>query len=83
MNRKTIQKILDELNKPTPSLDYIRGILDMLIEQLPADIKAPVLIFPNSSESAIRPTIGLQDEASMLDAEAKAMLGKLKPIQYE
>jgi hypothetical protein len=31
MNKKTLQKALDELNKDTPRIDYVRGILEVLI----------------------------------------------------
>lgn len=30
--KKTIRKVLDELNKDTPRLDYIKGMLEVLIE---------------------------------------------------
>ncbi len=33
MNKKTLQKVIDELNKDNPRLDYVRGILETLIEQ--------------------------------------------------
>lgn len=32
MNKKIIQKVLDELQKEIPKLDYIRGILETLID---------------------------------------------------
>lgn len=32
MNKKTLQKVIDELNKDTPRLDYVRGILETLME---------------------------------------------------
>lgn len=31
MNKKTLQKALDELNKESPRIDYVRGILEVLI----------------------------------------------------
>lgn len=37
MNRKILQKVIDELKNEQPKLDYIRGILETLIESLPED----------------------------------------------
>lgn len=37
MNRKTLQKVLDELVKDKPDLSYARGILETILESLPND----------------------------------------------
>ncbi len=37
--KKVLQKVLDELNKPEPRLDYIKGMLEVLIgEEEPTHI---------------------------------------------
>lgn len=35
MNRAILQKVIDELNKPEPRLDYVRGVLETVMEGLP------------------------------------------------
>ena len=32
MNKKALQKILDELNKDKPNISYIKGIVEVLVE---------------------------------------------------
>ncbi len=80
MNRKVLQKVIDELNKPEPKLDYIRGILETIIEGMPEEKLAPVLILPNPG-SAIPAQIGLEDDmASILDQQARTGLEKIKNV---
>ncbi len=43
MNKKVIQKALDELNKENPKIDYVRGILETLLD---TDTPAPVTFQP-------------------------------------
>jgi hypothetical protein len=80
MNRKVIQKIIDELGKESPRLDYIRGVLETLFESLPSDVNKDVdksldKIF-NSVVTAV-PAIG---EGTILDKEAAARLSNIKDI---
>ncbi len=51
MNRKIVQKVIDELSKPTPDISYVRGILETVLETLPSD--------QTSSAQAIKPTVSV------------------------
>lgn len=31
MNKRILQKLLDELNKPSPSIDYLKGMVETLL----------------------------------------------------
>lgn len=43
---KTIlKKCIDELTKPDPKLDYIRGMLEVLVEQEPEKPVVPPVVF--------------------------------------
>ncbi len=35
MNRKILQKVIDELATENPRLDYVRGVLETLLDSLP------------------------------------------------
>jgi len=37
MNRKTLNKVIEELKKEQPKLDYVLGILETLVESLPEE----------------------------------------------
>lgn len=39
--KKTIKKVLEELNKESPRLDYIRGILEVLVDEEEKTIVTP------------------------------------------
>lgn len=41
-NKKTLKKVLEELEKESPRLDYIRGMLEVLVEDEPVII-SPLL----------------------------------------
>lgn len=83
MNRKTIQKIIDELDKEEPRLDYIRGILETLSESLPKELVGSETRtnLRSPSETFTIEKIEVQDEASLLDATARANLDKIGKIQ--
>ena len=87
MNRKLLQKVIDELLKDKPDLSYIRGIVETMLESLPDENKIDPII--KSLCDGIKPIFPLSevtsshDEGSMLDTQAKAMMDKMKPIQYE
>ena len=38
MNKKILQKVLNELRKEQPNLGYIEGVLETLMEQLPGEV---------------------------------------------
>jgi hypothetical protein len=83
MHRKTLQKVIDELNKPEPRLDYVKGILETIIESLPGE--ALPIIGPQYSTSTIPPPTTLlvnkgsfsDDEGALLEAETKAKLARI------
>lgn len=37
MNRKTLQKVIEELKKDKPDLSYIRGMLETMVDNLPPE----------------------------------------------
>ncbi len=94
--QKTLKKILDELNKPTPRLDYIKGMLEVLIEDGNEPQHSPYgplqgLVPPGTMTVPMRPFIGDAtviasgtpqsfDEASILDATASAKLESIKTL---
>lgn len=77
MNRKIIQKLIDELDKESPRLDYIRGILETLMESLPNGISAAV---DDSLNKMFVGNITPMTEASILEKEAMARLKNIKDI---
>lgn len=77
MNRKIIQKLIDELGKETPRLDYIRGVLETLLESLPNGITEAV---DKSLNNIFVGDITPMSEASILDKETLARLKSIKDI---
>lgn len=87
MNRKTIQKFIDEVNKETFRKDYVLGMLETLLESLPIEPAGLVgqttstafnsvdlgTVFPDARVSPVA-----QDEAAQLDLMAKAKLEGVK-----
>lgn len=69
MNRKTLQKCIDELSKDSPKLDYVRGILETLIESLPEE-----KVF-TPQKSSLSPMPKQIDESAMIES-----LGKLNKV---
>lgn len=85
MNRKTIQKVIDELNKPQPRLDYVKGILETIIESLPGEVTV-TSTHPEFLTNAYTtsPSIAVtDDEGTMLDAEARSKLAKVQALAQE
>lgn len=86
MNRKTLQKVIDELNKPQPRLDYVKGILETMIDGLP---EQPLLVATqvdtlNPPTHTTTPATNFSDdEASVLDGIAKARLESIKEISNQ
>lgn len=79
MNNRILQKCLDELNKKEDvRLDYLRGMLETLIEMQPVEIKAVTL--PQVTPPHIT---SLPDEAEMLDAVTRVRMQSMPPLQLE
>lgn len=80
----TLQKCLEELDKEKPRLDYIRGMIETLIEMGDQKVKTgPTLggIINNprpvhSIGQNMHPVGQPKDEGSLLDATARANLAK-------
>lgn len=93
MNTKILQKCLDELNKESPRLDYLRGMLETLVEMQETPLQTKVyrdIISPNpqpfsyKAEYALPPSIPeVKDEGGMLDTIAAAAMRKMPPLQTE
>lgn len=89
--QKTLRKALEELNKDNPCLDYIRGMLEVLVEEDAIDksINMAAMAFSGYSYKApVEPEKAPEnnvpvDEGVMLDAMASARLKDLPPIQLE
>lgn len=88
MNRKTIQKVIDELDKEPPRLDYIRGILKTLLENFTEDNKLTASLVAEKyrspvNESMVKIINDEMDEASILEASARANLSKIDSSQIK
>lgn len=73
-----LKKVAQELAKESPKLDYVRGMIDTLIE-VQSIKEEPVLMVPRSLEKVSKEVVKevvAQDEGSILDATAKAALKK-------
>lgn len=73
-----LKKVAEELAKDSPKLDYVRGMVETLI-----DIQGnEIVVMTHTGETTIIPKENLykeekpQDEASILDAQAKAQLAR-------
>lgn len=79
---KTLRKILEELDKEQPRLDYIKGMLEVLIE---GDITVKPSVQLSSiptipvNPSATRESVPME-EAEMLDNIARAKLEEVKKM---
>jgi len=51
MNKKALQKILDELNKDKPNISYIKGIVEVLVE----DTEDTLVFTPSPIISSTQP----------------------------
>jgi hypothetical protein len=84
-----LQRCVDELKKDKPELQYVIGILETLI--VIQDVKSIPEILTHSSVHktalAVSNDVGIpmkvngemNDEASLLDAKAKAMMSRIPP----
>ncbi len=72
--KKILNKILEEINKPEPRLDYIRGLIEASVEEeetVSIDIPKRVFDAPKTATE-----VGLMDESSIMEAETKAFVAK-------
>jgi len=77
MNRKTLQKVIEELKKDKPDLSYVRGILETIVDSLPEDYK----LIPTMNNF---PGPTLQDVAIPTDNEIKIRAEAAKKLtKYE
>jgi SOS response regulatory protein OraA/RecX len=84
MNRKTLQKVIDELNKPQPKLDYIRGVLETVIETLPEEKYINDKSFYGKSVAdetrPLNQAENKKDETEILEGIAKARIANVKNL---
>lgn len=84
MNTNILKKCLAELEKDSPSIPFVRGMLETLIE-----MQEPVTIthaqkYPGGPMEKLDIPVPLpkseisQDEGTLLDLKAKAVIDKLK-----
>lgn len=71
--QKKLKKILDELNKEVPRLDYVRGMVEMLVEQ-------DEILSVSKTISIKKDEVSTIDEGALLDAKAKASLETIKNL---
>lgn len=75
MNKKILQKIIDELKKDTPSIPYVLGILETLMESLPEEAEKKIM------DSALRHLAGVEPvmtSGTELDRVAANKLSEIK-----
>lgn len=79
MSNKILKKVLDELNSESPRLDYLKGILEVLIGEDDEDKSfkgfdfKDINVLPKGTEVTFTPNAPM-DEAGILDAQAKSFL---------
>jgi hypothetical protein len=82
MNRKTLTKVIDELKKDAPKLDYVLGILETLLESLPEEPKGLAPFLPNTSTAIASPVSEpIKDEVASMEASSIAMLKNIDMSQ--
>ena len=82
MNTSILNKCVEELSKEDPRLDYIRGMLETLIEmagnsKVEQRTYAPQVV----GSTPTQPT--LTDDASVLDAKARAAIDIVKRLSAQ
>ncbi len=79
MNRKVLQKVIDELLKDNPSVPYVLGILETIIENLPEENIIPTkynaIVPPVNSITTVDVPRDIPNPTSRLD-EIKRMAGQ-------
>lgn len=80
MNVNILNKCIAELKQPQPKLDYLLGMLETLVELNTAPSVAAVAIPSGVLKTALAVPTESFDEASILDAKAKAALVTIKNL---
>ncbi len=90
MNRRLLQKVIDELQKESPKLDYIRGVLETLLESFPEEIKkiAPdlnptALHVPYPKVGVINTSIVSDDPVIALETTARARIASIQKAEIQ
>lgn len=78
MNTNILKRCLAELQSATPRLEYIEGMLETLIEMTEKELPNNIGVLRAASHPPLEET--LNDEASILDAKAKAALQTVKSM---
>ena len=82
MNTNILTKCIEQLKSDKPDLSYVRGMLETLVEMQdtsPAKVSNPLA---HAVPAPNKPSV-VADEASILDAQAKAAMGKVVKGQVE
>ena len=73
MNKKTIQKVIDELKNEKPDLSYIRGILETLMDSEPHDTN----VYSGSyMQIPIKSSVSVNENQNLTAAEQAAALAE-------
>ncbi len=80
--KKTLLKVLAELQKDTPDLSYIRGLLEVLVDNDEPMERSSVAERPavNGKVVGSTPTAPADPEAAILDGMAAAKLANVKSM---
>ncbi len=79
MNTTILKKCIDELNAENPRLDYLRGMLDTLMEMSQQTILPPTIPYmPIFSPKNVIKAPEQMDDAAMLDARARQAIETIK-----
>ncbi len=84
MNTGILRKVLEELEKESPRLDYIRGMVETLVEMQGSIPSRLMVVSPGSGpgDGGSNPSSGT-DEASILDARARAAIATAQAMAAE
>lgn len=87
MNTGILKKVLEELEKENPRLDYIRGMVETLVEMQGPSHAVPsslAVVTPGfgPGDGGSTPSSGA-DEAAILDGQARAAIERVKAIAAE
>lgn len=86
MNRNILQKCIDELKEPvSPRLDYVRGMLETLLEMMPESVSSPIFANHGPGVRTMTPVPEPTevDERAVMDAKARAAIAAVKSITEE
>ena len=80
--KKSLKKILDELNTESPRLDYIKGMLEVMIdeEEKPLSRSSMVEQTPVKGEVIGSNPVETAEDGNGLDAYARANLAAVKSL---